>query len=201
MAAENAGPSQAPVGRADRVYELPSYPEFRQGELLTEVSQFEYDYANGEIIETTHAVCILASQDCDLLWEFNNRETKLRDLNGLLLFEVQTAQQGRDRSAGGEVWKRTVQNESERYQALERVPTDADALGVGLTDMVVDFKRFFTVPPFDLARQVQDGMAKRRSVLLPPYREHFQHRVANYLARVGLPTPHQIEKVERTKSA
>ena len=68
-------------------------------------------------------------------------------------------------------------------QFLEAADRQVDGIGVGVPAFVVDFKRFFTLPPYELAHRL--AAARRRCRLLPPYLEHFSSRFASYLSRVA----------------
>jgi hypothetical protein len=132
------------------------------------------------------------SQDCDLLWDFEARlEQKTRELTGVLLYEAEPTGQVRARLPGGDILRRIQRHAEERYHLLPAVPPEQDLLGHGLPEMIVDFRRYFTVSPDELYRQLSttdDDRAKRRCRLDMPYREHLQVRAAYYFQRVGLPT-------------
>ncbi|RRI02377.1 hypothetical protein EH240_13040 [Mesorhizobium tamadayense] len=169
--------------------------ELRQGEILSNVAQHIFD-AESETVNTVfHPYAIIASQDCDLLQEFEKTSAgEERTLNSVLLYEAFPTDVIKPLLApGSEYWKRVHQNTNDRYHCLEAAPAFVDLLGIGLPDLVIDFKKFFAVASADIAHQVRcfDPL-QRRCRLEMPYREHFQSRLAFYLQRVALPYPHKI---------
>ncbi|PWJ87822.1 hypothetical protein C8D77_114113 [Mesorhizobium loti] len=170
--------------------------EFRQGEIISGIVQYRYYPEDGSVEEIPHAYALIASQDCDLLQDHNSKAaTGASQLNSVLLYEAHETPILRSQVAGSDIWKRIVQNNDERYHALEAAHARFDLSNVGLPDLVVDFRRFFSISTADLAKQIQAGTAARRCRLEMPYREQFQTRAAFYLQRVGVPEPHKIAKV------
>ncbi|MBZ9693926.1 hypothetical protein [Mesorhizobium sp. CO1-1-9] len=170
--------------------------EFRQGEIISGLRQYLY-YPEDQSVDTReHPFAIIASQDCDLLQDFDALAANSQSqLNSILLYEAHPTRDVRGKVAGSDIWKRIVQNNDERYHALEAAHPRHDLSSIGLPDLVVDFKRLFSVPAEDLAKQVKAGTAVRRCRLEMPYREQFQSRVAFYLQRVAVPEPHKISKI------
>lgn len=168
--------------------------EFRQAEILSGVTEYVYDPQTSEVEAATHPYCVVLSQDCDLLRDFEDRkEDRPSPLNGVLIFLARPASDLRDMVKGSDIRKRIIQNNDERYHVMEATPVDADASGEGIPALVIDFRRFFTMPAKTLYYQCGlEAGAKRRCVLSIPYKEHLQSRLAFYLARVALPSPHSI---------
>lgn len=165
--------------------------ELRQSEIITDLVQFTYDPAAGEAIETRHPYAIVLSQDCDLLRDYEARpKGRPRVLNGALLFELEPVETARPKLAGSDIFKRIKRHGEDRYHLLEAVPTNLDLLGQGLPQLIIDFRRCYTMPPDEIYRQCAlagAGGSKRRCRLEMPYREHLQSRLAFYLQRVALP--------------
>lgn len=167
--------------------------ELRQGEIITGLSQYAPDFTSGEleIVTTEHPYSVVLSQDCDLLWDFEAREKGDPPLlNGVLLYELWAGSEKSARLPGSDVWKRIKQNKDDRYHFLEAVPAALDLPGLGLPELVVDFKRYFTLAPGEIYRQVSAGETLRRCRLQMPYREHLQCRAGFYFQRVMLPVDH-----------
>jgi hypothetical protein len=170
--------------------------ELRQSEILTNLVEYSFELDEGSTIAvatTTHDFAIILTQDCDLLWDYEAaKKGEPPELNGVLMYELEPADQARAKIKGKDIWKRMRQNRDERYHFLEAVPAALDACSQGLPDMILDFKRCFTLPAPEIYRQLglKDGV-KRRCRLETPYREHLQSRAAYYLQRVMLPLPHQ----------
>ena len=146
-----------------------------------------------ELETISHPYCIVVSQDCDLDQDFRNRQnggTAISALPNVLLCEVSSSAELKGAvPAGRDIWKRIIQNKDERYQYLRAVPAAQDAAGLGLPDLGIDFRRYFTVPSDELYEQFTLG-AQRRARLVSPYKEHFMTRFGHFVARVGLPSDH-----------
>lgn len=157
------------------------------------MTEYAFDPESGEVEAATHPYCVVLSQDCDLLRDYEDRrDAKPSPLNGVLIFLARPAADLKDMVNGG-IRKRIVQNDDQRYHVMEAVPAASDAHGEGIPALVIDFRRFFTMPAKVLYHQCNlEGGAKRRCVLSMPYKEHLQSRLAFYLARVALPVPHNV---------
>jgi len=168
--------------------------ELRQAEIITNLTEYVFDPQNGEVEASRHSYCVVLSQDCDLLRDFDDQKAgKPSPLNGVLIFLARPATDLRDLVKGSDIRKRIIQNNDERYHVIEAAPAEADALKEGVPALVIDFRRFFTMSAPTLYYQcgLENG-ANRRCVLSTPYREHLQSRLAFYLARVALPDPHKV---------
>ena len=148
----------------------------------------------GDVDLITHDYAIVLSQDCDLLWDFNRIEQKkISELTSVLFYELETVPATKARLPGSDILRRILDTRDERYQLLQSCPKENDLELVGIPDLIVDFKRFFCVPPREVYRQCREASgAARRCKLEMPYREHLQSRAAFYLQRVGLPEPHKV---------
>ena len=183
----------------------PASGTFRQGEILSDVVQvhIRVDGLNPNAEESAfeekiHPQAIILTQDCDLDWDFkaraqgeegNRRQLKLAP--NILLCELIAAEtlRGQMKEAGiggSDLWKRITQNRDERYHWFPLVSPEADRAAEGLTDLVADFKRVFTVPTDELYARLQYG-ARRRSMLQSPFLQHFSARFGYYCLRVALP--------------
>jgi hypothetical protein len=141
-----------------------------------------------------HPLVVTLSQGCDLEQDFLARLGSVKPdkiVPSVLLGEVVIATEFRSAlPMGSKIWDRVRQNNDERYHFFQDVTKEFDALGEGLGELGVDFKRFFTMPTDELYYRIKTGEAKRRCCLQSPYLEHFCTRFANYLGRVALPEPH-----------
>jgi hypothetical protein len=166
----------------------------RQAEILSGTVQYIYDPAADETVGNVHKFAVLASQECDLLraHEAHGRGA-LIPTNGLLLFPASASDAGRkEANLNSALWAPTKSNANERYQVLEECGAHNDALAEGIPSLLVDFRNFFALTFDQLRYQLDQGQASRRAYLIPPYRDHFQTRAANYLARVPLDPPHNV---------
>lgn len=147
----------------------PASGALRQGEILSDVVQVHIsrDSVSPEaeeiaLQEKIHPQAIILTQDCDLDWDFKARDQgeegnklQLKLVPNILLCEMIPADtlrgQMRDAGVGGsDLWKRIVGNRDERYHKFPLLPPEADSSSEGLPELVVDFKRVFTVPTDEL---------------------------------------------------
>src|SRR5690606_7200704 len=130
-------------------------------------------------------------QDCDLLRDFEAAQAGTnRPLNGVLVFEANTVDITRSLLPGSDILRRIKSHNAERYHLISAVAPENDLLSHGLPDLIIDFRRFYTMPAEEIYRQcasTEEGAAKRRCRLDTPFREHLQSRAAFYLQRVALP--------------
>jgi hypothetical protein len=66
-------------------------------------------------------------------------------------------------------------------------------LNEGLSELAIDFKKYFTLPIEELYRRIEIGEAQRRCVLVSPYMEHVCNRFSYFLSRIALPFDHASE--------
>jgi len=148
---------------------------------------------------------MVLSQDCDLEQDFRGREelsqrendeteANLQASNNLLatilLCEVVRADQLRGTpNMDHKTWKRVRFNKDERYQYLSAVPALADRLGEGLSQLTLDFKRYFSLPTDQAYWELQQ-QARRRCFLVTPYAEHLSTRFFSFQCRIALPVDH-----------
>ncbi len=184
----------------------------RQGELLSNVIETLCDIRSltndvPEFLERTHPFAFVLSQDCDLDWDFTARliQQKLQRLiPNVLLCEVKRAKvqaqtivdsEGSRDSNRSRIWTRIRQNKDERYQFFESIEKchDLQEDDEKIGELVIDFKRYFTVPTDELYVRIKYGETKRRCRLVHPYLEHLSSRFAFFQSRVALPEDHESE--------
>jgi hypothetical protein len=166
--------------------------ELRQAEIISDLSQYVFDTQTKEVEAIDRAFSIILTQDCDLLWDFESRNSGgNKTLVSVLMFAAERTSVVKPQLGGSDIWKRIFQNKDKRYHLLEDVPPTNDVPSVGIECLIIDFKIFFTLTPADIYSQCAAGTAKRRCRLEVPYREHLQCRAAFYFQRVMLPEPHK----------
>ena len=167
--------------------------ELWQGEIITNVVQYIYDSVEEGVDAKIHNFALVMCQDCDLLQDYNKRDAgQDGDLLSILLYEADEAETITANILKSEIRRRILENREERYHYLEPVISKDDVLGCGIPALVIDFKRFFTITPVELHRQIaSEKGATRRSRIQSPFKEHLQTRAAVYAGRVGLPRPHK----------
>ena len=184
----------------------------RQGELLSDVIETVLDIESKsndvpQFLEKTHPFAFVLSQDCDLDWDFTARlsQQKLQQLiPNILLCEVKEAtiqaqevvdSEGSRDSTKSRLWSRIKINKDERYHFFESIEKchdlleDDDRIG----ELVIDFKRYFTVPTDELYVRIKFGETKRRCRLDHPYLEHLSSRFSYFQSRIALPEDHQSD--------
>jgi hypothetical protein len=176
----------------------------RQGEVLSSVEQYDVQVSSegdeGPVSarRRMHPFSVVLTQDCDLAQDFKGRtsgspsDTRLLIPN-ILMCEVDLAENlkvDRDRIAlGSDIWKRVVQNQDCRFQYLREITAEFDALGEGIKALLIDFKHTFSLQTEMLYEQLHRA-ARRRAVLMSPYREQLSFRHAHFISRVALPRDH-----------
>jgi hypothetical protein len=199
-----------PTPQFASVYErapVESAAPLQQGEFISGLVQTIVNFRQllaGETVvdDLLHPFVIIVTQSCDLEWDFSARARggegdKL--LPSIFVCEALDAGEVKGRrNARGEIvnnskiWERIKGNKEERFHFFERVPPQDDLQAHGLPEIVVDFKRYFSVPTDELYWRLE-AEAKRRTRLKSPYLEHFVSRFFYYQARVALPRPHSSE--------
>lgn len=173
----------------------------RQGEILSGIVQAKITVgaalAGDEvpIDKVLHPYVMVASQDCDLDLDFKARQGTVKPdkkIPNVLFCEVESAEKLKGDLQRADLWERIKINKDERYHFLQRAAPTQDALGEGLPELGIDFKRYFTIPMEELYLQLRSH-AKRRCRLLSPYLEHLATRFCYYQCRVALPAEHESE--------
>lgn len=174
-----------------------------QGEILSELVQVKlalHSLAAGaeqvnEYIE--HPFVIVLSQDCDLVQDYERRQQGAGNLPNILFCDIHCADDYhailREQEAfGSRDWRRIEQNQNERFQFLQRVNANEDALGIGLPPLVLDFRMYFTIPTDEVYERLRLN-TRRRCRLNTPFVEHLAHRFCSFQSRVALPADHMTE--------
>ncbi len=143
-----------------------------------------------------HPFSIVLTQDCDLDKDFlqrNSRPPLKPSVPNILFCEMSIAETMRaENSIDSRSWRRVQNHNDERYHLLEALPIELDALGQGLPQLGMDFKRCFTLPTDEVYKRIERGEAKRRCFLKSPYLEHLCFRFSHFLARVALPETEEL---------
>jgi hypothetical protein len=192
------------LGDEGKLYAPSQGGPLRQGEILSDLIETRtVSGSKGQAPQVdlvSHPYVVVLSQDCDLDLDFQARNSpeavshpddKL--LPSVLLCQATSATDLRSHLSDSQIWKQITQNKNKRYQYLRSVPAEVDALGTGIFDLGIDFKRYFATSTEHVYLQLQ-GPAKRRSKLQSPYLEHLSSRFAYFLSRVALPEEHFAKK-------
>ena len=174
----------------------------RQGEIVGNVIQARIrleTIGSEELVvdETEHEYAVVVSQDCDLDWDWNARksgETLDKYLSSVLFCEAKPAddlayEHGHNRKARDKL----RQNRDERYQFLQKVEPDLDLLEIGVPELVVDFKRYFSLPIDEVYSRLGSEELQRRCLFNHPYLQHLITRFWYFQCRVALPEQHFSE--------
>lgn len=172
--------------------------ELRQSEIISNVTYYQ-NIGTDDVgrIDTSFAkvsFVIVLTPGCDLLQDLKDRKKKARSkIHSILLFKVSNASElKKERSISSSEWKFITQNRIEKYHYIDAIPSEYDRYRIGLTELVVDFKTYFTLPAEELYRQcnqIGEAGAQRRCRLGDLWREDLQRRAMTYMLRVGLPNP------------
>lgn len=193
---------QASVG--ERVYERSSSEgPLRQGEILSGMIQLKVNLQSLEpeneptLDPVSHPYAVIVTQDCELVQDFKVRKQEQIDsdklIPSILFCEAIAAEDLHGRAdIKSDIWKRIRQNKDERYQFLEKVPPEDDLLELGIPELGIDFKRYFSIPTGEAYFWIKSE-ANRRCKLVGPYLQHFSTRFYNFQARVALPAEHHSE--------
>jgi hypothetical protein len=202
----------------------PARGALRQCEILSHVLEIRIDIGAGvqrgtpSLNARVHPYVLVLSQDCDLDWDYRARSplpgavtvAEERKIPAILLCEVIAAANLRARpDINSSLWNTVKQNKNERYQFLEQVPAGQDAVRLGLPELALDFKRYFTIPAEQLYYQLRYQRlhrsfdveveeprivkAYRRCCVTSPYAEHLASRFAYFQSRIALPADHYSE--------
>ena len=155
-----------------------------------------------EIVGEIYPFVVIVTQDCDL--EQHDRASKATDweparranasLTHFLVVVAEPWEEVKTRLGSTKQRERIPQNKDDRYQFLAGVPVERDAASAGVPDLLLDFKRVFSVPSASLTQRIAFGETKRRAHLLTPYVEHLGVRYGHYSQRVGLEVDHHDAK-------
>lgn len=177
-------------------YDPPSVNEFRQGEILANILEYQpIDPKEGDsetpLERIPHPLAVVITQDCDLFSDFRQRSTGNLDdpniLSHLLLCDLFLEAEVRTRlSAGSDIWKRVKQNQDERYHRLPAGPIGDGGLE-NLPDLYLDFKRILSFPTDRLYQATGSGAAKRLAIVPTFYVQDLIHRLFSFQARVAVP--------------
>ncbi|HUY35278.1 MAG TPA: hypothetical protein VMV69_21215 [Pirellulales bacterium] len=194
---------------AQAIYTTSSDGALRQGEVISGLIQVHLKLSLGGDMPATsviqhksHPFAIVVSQDCELDWDFKarNRITidgkevgREKTIPNVLFCEVWTADALRgSNNINSTMWSKIKTNRDERYHFLEKIDPTTDRQALGLPELGIDFKRYFTIPTDEAYARVNTE-AKRRCRLVSPYLEHFSGRFFYFQSRVALPREHESE--------
>ena len=182
------------------VYVQSNSDHLRQGEILEGVVEYRpvasSDSATAtsrgvELIEKSHPLAIVVSQDCDLEWDhgarFRPNEVKADKLLQHVLFcDLYPEDEIRNRSdLKTDQFKRVRQNQDERYHRFDEA--GVNPAGEVILELYADFKQVFSLPTEFAYALVSAGHVRRRGVLPSPYLQDFTHRLFGFLGRVAIP--------------
>lgn len=147
-----------------------------------------------------HALVVVLSPDCDLIWDYEMRfdsEPDAADLEvatedhssavtHVLLCDLYSYEEIRPRFKGKpDVWDRVRRNQDERYHHL-----DSSRVGEGgelvVNDLYLDFKRVFSLPTDRIYEGVLSQEVERTAVLREVYTHDLIHRFYGFLSRIAV---------------
>lgn len=171
-----------------------------QGDILRDLTFFEWNGFQYEALEEFKLkkrklpYLAILSQDCDLEWDFKNRnEVDMEDqdkfLQSVLVCPAYVAEEVRGgthlaelklkmKRFNSDLWGKVKINSDPRYHYLKK---DSD---YQIPDLVVDFKHYYTIRRDVLYELYQNHYLASLNEL---FREELSHRFSFYLSRIGLP--------------
>lgn len=155
-------------------------------------------YAPPPVVDyTRHDYAVVVSQDCDLDWDWKarmNGDKPDKLLSGILFCEAKPADRlVYERKYNRQERKIIRQNRDERYQFLQKVDSEFDLLENGVPELVVDFKRCFSLPAEEAYYRLESEELQRRCLFEHPYLQHLIARFWSFQGRVALPEQHFSE--------
>ncbi|NLO19106.1 MAG: hypothetical protein GX121_04400 [Ignavibacteria bacterium] len=174
-----------------------------QGDIIKDVELVENvieQDCNITVSKIVFPYIIVLTQDCDLTWDYNNRNSEKNNQDKYLISTIVAPLYNYDKFLIGEqllgikrkmqvygikensVTKIIKQNNNPRYHYLE-FPVDID-----IVNSIIDFKHYFSVGTEYLYSIYKDNFTCRVDIL---YRELISQRFANFLSRIGLPEEKQ----------
>ena len=138
-----------------------------------------------------HPVAIIATQSCDLDWDFRRRQEKEgpehKLVPNILFIEMRPKGLKSELGINYDTYRRIESQRDQRYHLLKPVDAQSDAKGEGLEELICDFKRIFAVPTDEVYWQIKQDTLQRRCRLTNPYLQHFAHRFYGFHSRVAIP--------------
>lgn len=163
------------------------WAELIEGNIETDEIEIETD-------EIEIPFFVVLTQSCDLEKDFEDRnksEKEKRDkyIQSILVgpaYIADLVRSGKHLEKAGLImenynskrWNIIKKNNNERYHFLERNEE------LGIPDLVIDFKQYYTIPTYILYKFYKNHFV---GSLKPLFRENVSHRFAFYLSRIGLP--------------
>lgn len=199
MLAGDAWPTAVSAGAPTPLAPQPWYPsvsggELRLGEIITGLKSYRFrGLPDGtvEVEETQHDFVMVGTPECDLLQAHKSlRENRKLKISGVLFFEVEEETIARQRiPINSAQWNFVKTHRIIGLQHLTEFSPATDFRGEQIPNLVIDFKRHFTLPLDEVYRQfdLPNQGARRRCYPGDTWRENIQQRAQASMGRVGTP--------------
>lgn len=179
------------------MYAKSSKDRLSQGDVLENVEYkiIALEDESRVLYSITFPYIIVLTQDCDLEWDFENRndtEKKNHDkfLQSVLFCPAYISEQFKEgqhllklnltmATWTGDLWKRVIQNQHDRFHYLE------GGTEMNMPNLIIDFKHYYTISRDEIYGSYKE---KYKTSVETLYREQLSQRFAYYLSRIGLPT-------------
>ncbi len=174
-----------------------------QGDLFKNFNYIRWaEEVDGElkIDEIVIPYLFILTQACDLFQDSKDRTKDSKDIRDKYLQSVlvcpayiaDSFKKGEHLKDGGFImasyssiqWSNIRSNQNHR---LHFIPSH---LGLGIPNLVVDFKNYYTIPTAVIYKFYKQHYV---ASLNPLFKENLSHRFAFYLSRIGLPGPKEAE--------
>lgn len=177
-----------------------------QGDIISNVEYIESVKNIDGVLEISKIIfpmVLVLTQDCDLTWDYDNRQDLTKSNQDKYLFSVIVVpiynyehfirgehlsdlnqHMGTINSNPNKTENKNLKkNETPRYHYMEFTKD------VPIVPSVIDFKHYFTVNIIELTEHKKNHYV---CTLADLFRERVSQRFSNYLSRIGLPEPTTI---------
>jgi len=180
------------------MYEKGTKQQITQGDIFQGVNYVRWAERvneNLEVDEIEIPFFVVLTQSCDLEWDFGDRKKTIEEkrdkyIQSVLVCPAYIAELVRSgkhlerlglimENYNNERWNYIKKNNNTRYHFLKSNES------IGLPDLVIDFKQYYTVPTHILYKMYNSHYV---GSLRPLFREDLSQRFASYLSRIGLPS-------------
>ncbi len=182
----------------------------RQGEILSSVFELQIvledtlgkaERCNYEADAIEHPFAIIVSQDCDLEQDFNyrfhSRGKERHQIPSVFFCQAMDADDFRKGDQHKHLFNSSTfennfkHNDDFRFHFVQKIPPEYDALNMGLPELAMEFKRYFSMPTAEVYHRVKLSHTWRRCHLKSPYLEHFCDRFHYFNNRIALPEEYE----------
>ncbi len=152
-----------------------------------------------------HALVIVMTPDCDLVWDFNERfpdddsknaltpqaadaDSKAKAVPHVLVCDVYDEAHVKQHVPETKAWKIVIRNDNARYHVFDTAGIGDEGPDDAMPQIFFDFKKPIAVPTAQLYEGLRVGGVRRVARVPAPWRHDVIHRFYGFQSRVSLPT-------------